>query len=53
MTGGGFGGSAIVLTEEAAVDPITKAVEAAFAKAGFTTPRTFTAVPAPGARRVR
>ena len=53
MTGGGFGGSAIVLTEEAAVGPITKAVEAAFAKAGFTTPRTFTAVPAAGARRVR
>jgi galactokinase len=53
MTGGGFGGSAIVLTEEAAVDPITKAVEAAFAKAGFTTPRTFTAVPAAGAHRVR
>ncbi|WP_030377453.1 MULTISPECIES: galactokinase [unclassified Streptomyces] len=53
MTGGGFGGSAIVLTEEAAVEPITKAVEAAFTKAGFTTPRTFTAVPAAGARRVR
>jgi galactokinase len=53
MTGGGFGGSAIVLTEEATVAPITAAVEAAFAKAGFTTPRTFTAVPAAGARRVR
>ncbi|MDQ0812957.1 galactokinase [Streptomyces sp. B3I7] len=53
MTGGGFGGSAIVLTEEAKVDPITKAVEAAFAEAGFTTPRTFTAVPAAGAHRVR
>jgi galactokinase len=53
MTGGGFGGSAIVLAEEATVAPITAAVESAFAKAGFTTPRTFTAVPSPGAHRVR
>ncbi|MFF4018015.1 galactokinase [Streptomyces sp. NPDC001843] len=52
MTGGGFGGSAIVLAEAADVDTITKSVEDAFATAGFTAPRVFEAVPAPGARRV-
>ncbi|MGW2639420.1 galactokinase [Streptomyces sp. NPDC001348] len=52
MTGGGFGGSAIVLAEAADVDTITKSVEDAFAAAGFTAPRVFEAVPAPGARRV-
>ncbi|WP_128432465.1 galactokinase [Streptomyces cyaneus] len=52
MTGGGFGGSAIVLTEAADVETITKAVEEAFASAGFTAPRVFEAVPAAGARRV-
>ncbi|MGW0862185.1 galactokinase [Streptomyces sp. NPDC002611] len=53
MTGGGFGGSAIVLTEETDVDAITKAVTEAFAAAGFTTPRVFEAVPSAGARRLR
>ncbi len=53
MTGGGFGGSAIVLAEEADVDAITKAVTEAFAAAGFTAPRVFEAVPSAGARRVR
>ncbi|MFF9277641.1 galactokinase [Streptomyces griseosporeus] len=52
MTGGGFGGSAIVLLEEADVEPVTKAVEKAFAAAGFTAPRVFEAVPAAGARRL-
>lgn len=52
MTGGGFGGSAIVLVEAADEETVTKAVEAAFASAGFTAPRVFTAVPAAGARRV-
>lgn len=51
MTGGGFGGSAIVLAEAADVDTITKAVEEAFAAAGFQAPRTFEAVPSAGARR--
>ncbi|MFE3161473.1 galactokinase [Streptomyces sp. NPDC059224] len=51
MTGGGFGGSAIVLTEASDVDTITKAVEEAFAAAGFKVPRTFEAVPSAGARR--
>ncbi|MGW7525641.1 galactokinase [Streptomyces sp. NPDC054783] len=52
MTGGGFGGSAIVLTEATEVDTLTKAIEEAFAAAGFTTPRVFEAVPSAGARRV-
>ncbi|MFD0315499.1 galactokinase [Streptomyces flavalbus] len=52
MTGGGFGGSAIVLVEAADVDGVTKAVREAFAAAGFTEPRVFEAVPAAGARRL-
>ncbi|GGS82630.1 galactokinase [Streptomyces griseoviridis] len=52
MTGGGFGGSAIVLVEAADVDGVTKSVEEAFAAAGFTAPRTFEAVPSAGARRL-
>ncbi|MET9969271.1 galactokinase [Streptomyces sp. NPDC006356] len=52
MTGGGFGGSAIVLAEATDVETITKAVEEAFATAGFTAPRVFEAVPAAGARRI-
>ncbi|MFH8975837.1 galactokinase [Streptomyces sp. NPDC017890] len=52
MTGGGFGGSAIVLAEAADVDAITTAVEEAFASAGFTAPRVFEAVPSAGARRL-
>ncbi|MBO4256687.1 galactokinase [Streptomyces griseorubiginosus] len=52
MTGGGFGGSAIVLAEAADVDTITKAVEEAFASGGYTAPRVFEAVPSAGARRL-
>jgi galactokinase len=52
MTGGGFGGSAIVLAEAADVEPLTKAVQEAFAAAGFTAPRVFEAVPSAGARRL-
>ncbi|MBU6529921.1 galactokinase [Streptomyces sp. NPDC057245] len=52
MTGGGFGGSAIVLVEAADVEPVTEAVRDAFAAAAFKTPRTFEAVPSAGARRV-
>ncbi|WP_020137816.1 galactokinase [Streptomyces sp. 351MFTsu5.1] len=52
MTGGGFGGSAIVLAEATDVEAITKAVEQAFAAAEFTAPRVFEAVPSPGARRL-
>ncbi|MFF4804777.1 galactokinase [Streptomyces sp. NPDC001351] len=52
MTGGGFGGSAIVLAEAADVDTITKAVEEAFASSGYAAPRVFEAVPSAGARRL-
>ncbi|WP_369178529.1 galactokinase [Streptomyces mutabilis] len=52
MTGGGFGGSAIVLADASDADAITKAVEEAFAAAGFTAPRVFEAVPSAGARRL-
>ncbi|WP_393082018.1 galactokinase [Streptomyces sp. LN704] len=52
MTGGGFGGSAIVLVESADVDSVGKAVTEAFAAAGYTAPRVFPAVPSAGARRM-
>lgn len=52
MTGGGFGGSAIVLAEATDVEAITKAVEEAFVAAEFTAPRVFEAVPSAGARRL-
>lgn len=52
MTGGGFGGSAIALVEEADVQPLTQAIEEAFTAAGHKPPRVFEAVPSAGARRV-
>ena len=52
MTGGGFGGSAIVLAEESAVPTITKSIEEAFASASYKTPRVFEAVPSAGAVRL-
>ena len=53
MTGGGFGGSAIVLVEEADAETITKSVREAFASAGYAAPGVFPAVPSAGARRLR
>ncbi|WP_055413949.1 MULTISPECIES: galactokinase [Streptomyces] len=52
MTGGGFGGSAIVLVEEADAESVGKAVTEAFAAAGYRAPRIFPAVPSAGARRL-
>ncbi|MFF2505200.1 galactokinase [Streptomyces sp. NPDC058067] len=52
MTGGGFGGSAVVLVEEADAEAVTKSVTEAFATAGFTPPRVFPATPSPGAHRL-
>ncbi|GHJ39650.1 galactokinase [Streptomyces sp. TS71-3] len=52
MTGGGFGGSAVVLVERAAAEQVTSAVVDAFAEAGFTPPRVFSAIPSQGAHRV-
>ncbi|WP_329399602.1 galactokinase [Streptomyces melanogenes] len=53
MTGGGFGGSAIVLVEADLTDTVTKSIEEAFATAGYTAPRIFPALPSAGARRLR
>ncbi|SFY29079.1 galactokinase [Streptomyces atratus] len=52
MTGGGFGGSAIVLVEEEQADAVSKSVLEAFAAAGHAMPRIFPAVPSAGARRL-
>ncbi|MFJ2897537.1 galactokinase [Streptomyces sp. NPDC087218] len=52
MTGGGFGGSAIVLVEEDRADAVADAVREAFAAAGHTAPGIFPAVPSAGARRL-
>ncbi|MFI2260756.1 galactokinase [Streptomyces tubercidicus] len=52
MTGGGFGGSAIVLVEEADAAAVGTAVTEAFAAAGHATPRIFEAVASAGAHRV-
>ncbi|MFJ5722194.1 galactokinase [Streptomyces sp. NPDC093149] len=52
MTGGGFGGSAIVLVDEAQSDTVAKSVLEAFASAGYAAPRIFPAVPSAGARRL-
>jgi galactokinase len=51
MTGGGFGGSAVVLIRAEQTDRFTAAVESAFAGHGFARPAVFTAVPGEGARR--
>jgi galactokinase len=51
MTGGGFGGAAIALVEQEAVDTVSQAVHAAFAAAGFATPLLFTVAPSAGAHR--
>ncbi|MFF4604534.1 galactokinase [Streptomyces sp. NPDC001339] len=53
MTGGGFGGSAVVLVEEADAVAVGAAVTEAFAAAGYTAPRLFEAVPSAGAHRIR
>ncbi|MCP3820450.1 galactokinase [Streptomyces sp. A3M-1-3] len=52
MTGGGFGGSAIVLVEAAEADMVAKSVTEAFSAAGYSAPRIFPAVPSAGARRL-
>ncbi|WP_329121549.1 galactokinase [Streptomyces sp. NBC_01465] len=52
MTGGGFGGSAIVLLEATDAETITKSIEEAFAAAGHAAPRVFEATPSAGAHRL-
>ncbi|MFD8754487.1 galactokinase [Kitasatospora sp. NPDC059577] len=52
MTGGGFGGSVIALVDAAEAGRVAAEVTAAFRTAGYAEPRTLTAVPAEGARRL-
>ncbi|MFH8990930.1 galactokinase [Streptomyces sp. NPDC017940] len=52
MTGGGFGGSAVVLVEAAGAEGVAEAVREAFAAAGFAEPRVFVAEASAGARRL-
>jgi galactokinase len=51
MTGGGFGGAAIALVDQASRGAIAAAVAAAFADAGYREPNVFTVHAAQGARR--
>ncbi|MEU7292401.1 galactokinase [Streptomyces exfoliatus] len=52
MTGGGFGGSAVVLVDTDRADAVAAAVGKAFAETGYAAPGVFPAVPSAGARRV-
>jgi galactokinase len=51
MTGGGFGGSAVVLAPVDRIAAIRRDVTAAFADHGLTTPAVFEVKPSAGARR--
>lgn len=53
MTGGGFGGSAVVLVARTQVERVACAVAEAFARDGLDAPAFLHAVPGPPARRVR
>jgi len=52
MTGGGFGGCVLALVRADQVEPVSAAVRAAFAAAGFSAPVTFLGRPSAGARRL-
>ncbi|WP_326597483.1 galactokinase [Streptomyces sp. NBC_01803] len=52
MTGGGFGGSAIVLVDADATEATGKAVLDAFTGVGHHPPRVFEAIPSSGAQRL-
>lgn len=51
MTGGGFGGAAIALVDQAGVEDVKAAAMAAFAASGFSAPHVFTVRASEGARR--
>jgi galactokinase len=53
MTGGGFGGSAIVLVPAESVDGVSDAVAAAFTEHGWPAPGFLLARPSGGARQIR
>ena len=52
MTGGGFGGSAIALAEQDAVDAVREAVTRAYAARDWTAPDIFAVTPADAASRL-
>jgi galactokinase len=52
MTGGGFGGSAVVLVELAKVETVTMAVATAFGARGYSPPQTIEIVACDGASRI-
>ncbi len=52
MTGGGFGGSAVVLVRRSAADAVEAGVREAFAARGWPKPEVLAATPSGGARRV-
>lgn len=52
MTGGGFGGSAIVLADSDRATSVEETVAAGFAQRGWTPPGVLVADPSPGARRL-
>jgi galactokinase len=52
MTGGGFGGCAVVLARTVDVDAVTATVCASFRAHGYDEPRAFLAHPSAGARRL-
>ena len=52
MTGGGFGGSAIALVDDGAVDAVARTVLDAYAGRGFAAPAFLDAVPSAPAGRL-
>ena len=52
MTGGGFGGSAVVLLEIGATGAVTAAVARAFAERGYRPPETTEVAASGGASRL-
>lgn len=52
MTGGGFGGSAIVLGDNDRLGDVEMAIRKAFAESGFAPPNCFLVSASPGARRL-
>jgi galactokinase len=52
MVGGGFGGSAIALVDDASLARVVEVITARFDQEGAGTPRTFVTVPSDGARRL-
>ncbi len=52
MTGGGFGGSAVVLVEGGDIDLVTLAIREAFAARDFARPAIFEVAPSAGASRL-